>query len=942
MFKKMILLASLLALGVMLPANAATIVWVSEANVNANSVYFDQGWVDLLEDVGYTVDFRPGEWTTLDDDKLATLESADLIIGSRTSNSGNYATDATEVTQWNSVPTPLIMMTAYWCRNNRWLWINADSITEYADETMMQVVESAHPVFEGIKPVNGLVDVIDETVDSGQNSFVLTNDVGNGTLIAQRQDDQYVWIAEWQAGVEFYDGCGQIPAEKRMLFLAGGGGGQEAGSLNLNEDGIKIFLNAVRYMIGGPIEKANGPDPADGAIIEQTWISLNWTAGDYAVSHDVYLGESFDDVNDATQDSQLYRGNVTDTFIYAGFTEQAYPDGLVPGTTYYWRIDEVNDANAASPWKGNIWSFTIPSKSAYNPIPADAAESVALDAELSWTPGIGAKVHYVVFGENYDDVNNVAMGTPVGTTTYNPGALKLAKTYYWRVDESDGFEISKGDVWSLTTVGAVSGPNPANAAVDVSPTQVLTWNTGDVAASHEVYFGTDADAVAGATKASPEYKGPKALGQESYDPGNLMLNTTYYWRIDEVNEVNPDSPWEGNVWSFTTGDFFIIDDFESYDANDNQIWYSWHDGLGYGSPGVPPYFAGNGTGAAVGDETTASYTEETIVHNGLQSMPLFYDNNKQGFARYSEAELTLSDVRDWTAEGVGELSLWFRGNPVSVGSFVESPAGTYTMTATGVDIWNTADQFHYAFKTLTGVGSIVAKVLSVDNTNSWAKAGVMIRETLGAGSKFAAVYVTPGQGCSFQGRLDTDVAATSDSAVRTAEQQAIVAPYWVKLERDFAGNFRAYYSSDGTNWRQMSWNPQNIPMSSNVYIGLAVTSHSEGATCQAQFSNVTITGTVGNQWSSQDIGIVSNDPEPLYVAISNSTGPAAVVVNDDPAAANIDTWTEWVIPLSTFADQGINLTNVDRIAIGLGTRDNTTTPGGAGKMYIDDIRLYQQ
>jgi hypothetical protein len=942
MFKKMIFLALLLVLGVMLPAKAATIVWVSEAIVNANSVYFDQGWVDLLEDAGYTVDFRPGEWMTLDADKLATLESADLIIGSRTSNSGNYATDATEVTQWNSVPTPLIMMTAYWCRNNRWLWINADSIEEYAAETMMQVVESAHPVFEGIKPVNGLVDVIDETVDSGQNSFVLTNDVGNGTLIAQRQDNQYVWIAEWPAGVEFYDGCGQIPAEKRMLFLAGGGGGQEAGSLNLNEDGIKIFLNAVRYMIGGAIEKANGPDPADGAVIEQTWISLNWTAGDFAVSHDVYLGESFDDVNDATQDSQLYRGNVTDTFFSAGFIGQPYPDGLVPGTIYYWRIDEVNDANAASPWKGNVWSFTIPSKSAYNPIPADGAESVALDAKLRWTPGIGAKIHYVIFGENFDDVNNAAMGTLVGTTTYNPGALKLAKTYYWRVDESDGLQMNKGDVWTLTTVGAVGGPNPANGAVDVSPTQVLTWNAGAVAASHEVYFGTEADAVAGATKASPEYKGPKALGQESYDPGNLKLNTAYYWRIEEVNEVNPDSPWEGNVWSFTTGDFFVIDDFESYDANDNQIWYSWHDGLGYGSPGVPPYFVGNGTGAAVGDETTASYTEETIVHSGLQSMPLFYDNNKQGFARYSEAELTLSDVRDWTAEGVAELSLWFRGNPASVGSFVESPAGTYTMTATGVDIWNTADQFHYAFKTLTGVGSIVAKVLSVDNTNPWAKAGVMIRETLGAGSKFAAVYVTPGQGCSFQGRLDTDVAATSDSAVRTAEQQAIVAPYWVKLERDFAGNFRAYYSSDGTNWRQMSWNPQNIPMSSNVYVGLAVTAHSAGATCQAQFSNVTITGTVGNQWSSQDIGIVSNDPEPLYVAVSNSTGPAAVMVNDDPAAANIDTWTEWVIPLSAFAEKGINLTNVDRIAIGLGTRDNTTTPGGAGKMYIDDIRLYRQ
>jgi hypothetical protein len=66
-----------------------------------------------------------------------------------------------------------------------------------------------------------------------------------------------------------------------------------------------------------------------------------------------------------------------------------------------------------------------------------------------------------------------------------------------------------------------------------------------------------------------------------------------------------------------------------------------------------------------------------------------------------------------------------------------------------------------------------------------------------------------------------------------------------------------------------------------------------------------------------------------------------VVVHDDPAAAQIDTWTEWVIPLQTLADQGITLTNVDRIAIGLGTKDNMTTPGGSGKMFFDDIRLYQ-
>jgi hypothetical protein len=92
---------------------------------------------------------------------------------------------------------------------------------------------------------------------------------------------------------------------------------------------------------------------------------------------------------------------------------------------------------------------------------------------------------------------------------------------------------------------------------------------------------------------------------------------------------------------------------------------------------------------------------------------------------------------------------------------------------------------------------------------------------------------------------------------------------------------------------------------------------------------------------SQDIGIESNDAEPLYVAVSNTAGAPAVIVHDDPAAATIDTWTEWVIPLQSFADQGITLTNVDKIAIGLGTQDNMTVPGGTGKMYFDDIRLYQ-
>jgi len=216
----------------------------------------------------------------------------------------------------------------------------------------------------------------------------------------------------------------------------------------------------------------------------------------------------------------------------------------------------------------------------------------------------------------------------------------------------------------------------------------------------------------------------------------------------------------------------------------------------------------------------------------------------------------------------------------------------------------------------------------------------MFRDTLEPGSKFAAVYITPGNGCRFQARGETNTNATSDTSVATSEQMAITAPYWVKLERDVTGGMRGYYSSDGTSWQLMVWRP-SISMASNVYIGLALTAHNANAVCEAKISNVRMTGTVGTQWTNQDIGIASNDAEPLYVAISNRTGTPAVVVHDDANAATIDTWTEWVIPLQAFADQGVNLTNIDRIAIGLGTKGNMTIPGGSGKIYFDDIRLYQ-
>jgi hypothetical protein len=220
----------------------------------------------------------------------------------------------------------------------------------------------------------------------------------------------------------------------------------------------------------------------------------------------------------------------------------------------------------------------------------------------------------------------------------------MAKTYYWRVDEFDIAETHKGDVWSFTTEGAVTPLDPANGAVDVTQTPVLTWAPG-LGATHDIHFGTDPGAL--------EKKASGNLGQESYDAGQLEWNATYYWRVDEANSANADSPWTGPLWSFTTANFLIIDDMESYndldpaDTLSNRIFNAWIDG--YDDPT---------NGSLVGYEQPP-FAEQTIVNSGNQSMPMFYDNSA---AAKSEATLTLTSNRDWTVNGVTTLTIWFRGN----------------------------------------------------------------------------------------------------------------------------------------------------------------------------------------------------------------------------------------------------------------------------------------
>ena len=586
---------------------------------------------DLLEGLGHTVTYFDD-----DEDEAATEAAAavaDLVYISESVGSSAVYEEITEI------EVPIIVGEPYaWDEMGM---TRGGGGTSDVATTDITIVSPGHPMAAGL---SGTVTVLTDIAGTeGVAQFAMGDAGEEATVIAtvtladgQTYDAIIVYEKGAKLAVAPTDGSEQIAADIRIgMFF------HYYAQDVLNDNGFALIEAAVKYVLGVKTQ-ARSPEPRDGSYYPDVWANLSWKPGDLAVSHDIYFGDNFDDVNAGAESTFL--GNQAETFIIVGFPGFTLPDGLVPGTTYYWRVDEINNDEPNSPWIGPIWNFKIPPKTAYESDPADGALSIAIDADLTWTAGFGSKLHYVYFGDNFDDINNATGALPVGNTTYDPGTLKLSKTYYWRVDEFDVVDTHKGAVWSFTTEGGVANPDPANRAVDVTQTPVITWAPGIYASSYEVFFGSDA--------ASLELKGSGNLGSESYTPGQLEWDTKYYWRIDEANNANTDSPWTGPLWSFTTANFLIIDDMESYNDIDpaepgsNNIFYAWIDG--YDTPAT--------NGSVVGNPFPP-YAEQTIVHSGLQSMPMTYDNA----VGKSEATLTLTSNRNWTVNGVNTLTIWFSG-----------------------------------------------------------------------------------------------------------------------------------------------------------------------------------------------------------------------------------------------------------------------------------------
>ena len=337
---------------------------------------------------------------------------------------------------------------------------------------------------------------------------------------------------------------------------------------SIEEDGTKHVGDVWTFAsLNG---RASEPDPADGAVLEQAFALLQWTAGLSAASHDVYISDNMDDVVAGAE--AAFAGNLTETSLSVGVPDSPAPDGLA-GATWYWRVDAVeDDPNVVH--EGEIWSFTVPPLEAYDPSPADGAENVdrSDDGSLcfSWTAGLGAKLHTFYFG---DDPNAVAEATgeaPLPMTEICVIALEAGKTYYWRVDEFDGSTTTKGVVWSFTTTPAepepepepepkpkASDPTPADGANILSTFTTLGWTAVAGAVSHDLYISDSLDDVTAGAEAAFAGNQTDTVAVVGLPvpgmpvSGGLAIGATYYWRVDEVAEDG--SITEGDVWSFTVG-----------------------------------------------------------------------------------------------------------------------------------------------------------------------------------------------------------------------------------------------------------------------------------------------------------------------------------------------------------------------------------------------------
>ena len=449
--------------------------------------------------------------------------------------------------------------------------------------------------------------------------------------------------------------------------------------------------------------KAYGSVPANKATDVPRDVVLSWAPAETAVAHDLYFGTAAADVAAASRTDPL--GVAVATAMDANNYDLG---SLEFGQTYYWRVDEVEDDGTID--RGDLWSFAVEpysypitgimavassehiaatgpektidgsgldddqhsddSKSMWISL-KNAAEPAwiryefdavyKVDHVLVWNSnqatesalGVGVKdavIEYSTDGNTWTTLGDVELtqaageGEPLSPEVVDLGGV-VAKYVKLTISSNWGGllkQYSLSEVRFYSVPVSAREPDPADGASDVDPQTILSWRAGREAASHEVSLSTDEQAVIGGTA------DVVTVSEPQYEI-SLDLDQSYFWKVVEVNDVEDPAAWEGDLWSFTTAEYIVVDDFESY-TNDMEaettIWHVWIDGL-----------TDKNSGSTVGwDE--APFAERTLVHGGEQSMPLRYDHTSFAF---SEAKRTFASSQDWTQHGVKTLVVNFHG-----------------------------------------------------------------------------------------------------------------------------------------------------------------------------------------------------------------------------------------------------------------------------------------
>jgi Concanavalin A-like lectin/glucanases superfamily/F5/8 type C domain len=476
-------------------------------------------------------------------------------------------------------------------------------------------------------------------------------------------------------------------------------------------DDVRIYNRVlteaeIRGVISGTdLGLATHPSPAENAEDILRDVVPSWTPNASAVRHNVYFGTDWNNVNNAST------ANPMNVLVSQGQTAAMFdPEGMLEfSQTYYWRVDEVGADNTV--FKGRVWSFTtepfaypIENITAASNATSDADEGPvntingsglnesdqhSMDSSGMWLGrpdgadpvwiqyefdriyklhemliwnhnsefelvlDIGLKnvtVEYSTDGIDWTSLGEVefAQGTARNDYTYNTTVeFDDVPAKYVRLSVNSNYgtvpQYGLSEVRFLHIPAHAREPQPADGAVEVDAGTTLSWRAGREAVSHEVCFGADEEAVVGGTALID------TISQSNYALGDLQFGSIYYWKIDEVNEAEDISVWEGNLWSFTVQEYAAIDDFESYTEDEGCcIYETWIDGLDISA-----------NGSQVG-YLEAPFTERTIVNGGRQSMPLAYDNT--GSAAFSEVSRTLAPARNLTAGGANSLRLYFHGD----------------------------------------------------------------------------------------------------------------------------------------------------------------------------------------------------------------------------------------------------------------------------------------